>query len=127
MSRLESNLPEREVGVCTRASFALFALCSAILLADVLGVLFLSSGRDIISSRLHDQLQIVALLSLPLVLLLSLIGFVLALIDFVNARSGAPRRGRFSAPAMGLNLIWICAFIALALYVWWGLMHFAGA
>jgi hypothetical protein len=100
-------------------SITLFAVCWGILLMDGLGILVLSSGMDVISSRLHDQLQVLATLSLPLVFILVIAGFVVGLLDWVRARKGHTSPSRLTVAATLLNLASVVLGLLAAGWLLW--------
>ena len=75
------------------------------MLLDIVGPIVLSGGHDIISSRLHDQLAFLALLSVPLIPVLLLIGSVLGIIAWRTERKASGRPSRMAVVATFLNLI----------------------
>ena len=88
----------------TKASFILFMIAAAIVLLDIIGPIILSSGHDVISARLHDQLAFLALLSVPFILILLAIGFVLGTMEWRAARKASVRTSRTTVVAVCLNL-----------------------
>jgi hypothetical protein len=87
-------------------------------LSVILGVAILSGGYDIISSRLHDQLQVLALFSVPVIFVLVLTGFILGLIDWLKARKALCRASRMTVAATILNLISMILWIIMAIVTW---------
>ena len=94
---------------------------------DVLGILILSGGMDIISSRLHDRLQVLALLSLPFVFVLVLVGFVLGLWDWLVARARRKSPSRLAVAATLLNLASVVLGVLAAGYALLMLSSFGGS
>ena len=92
-------------GKCTKASLTLFIVAAVLVLLDIVGPIVLSGGHDIISSRLHDQLAFLALLSVPLIPVLLLIGSVLGIIAWRTERKASGRPSRMAVVATFLNLI----------------------
>jgi len=92
-----------------KASLILFVITIAILLADIIGPVLLSSGSDIIGSRLHDQLAVLAALSVLVMLILLAIGAVLGTLEWhaVRRASGRPRRLAILAACLNLALLLI--------------------
>ena len=88
----------------TKASLTLFVVAVAIVLLDIIGPIVLSGGHDIISSRLHDQLAFLALLSVPLIPILLLIGSVLGILGWRTAHNTSGRSKRIAIVATCLNL-----------------------
>jgi len=88
----------------TSASLILFGAAVAILAADAVGVAVLSGGYDLISSRLHDQLAALALLSLPFTLVLAVAGSALGILDWRTARKAARPPARATVAAAVLNV-----------------------
>ncbi len=97
---LHSQSPGRR----TKASLILFLVAVAILLADIVGTIFLSGGSDVIDSRLHDQLAVLACLSVPFILILLAIGSVLGTLEWRAARKASGRPSRMTVVAASLNL-----------------------
>jgi hypothetical protein len=106
------NKPRRELhsqspGRRTKASLILFLIAAAILLVDIVGPVLLSSGGSCgieLDGRLHDQLQFLALLSVPLVFILLAIGAVLGTMQWRAARKASRRPSRMTVVAASLNL-----------------------
>ena len=88
----------------TRTSLILLASVAFIVLLDLIGPIFLSSGRSVISGHLHDTLQMLAILSVPLVFLLLAIGFVLGTVEWRIACKASRRPNRATVVATLLNL-----------------------
>lgn len=100
---LHSQSPGRR----TKASLILFVIAAAILLTDIVGPVFLSSGGSYgieLDGRLHDQLAFLAFLSLPFILILLAIGFVLGAMQWRAARKASGRPSRMTVVATSLNL-----------------------
>ena len=114
--------PSQSRGKRAKASLILFVIAAAILLADIVGPVFLSSGGAYgieLHWRLHDQLQFLAFLSLPLILILLAIGAVLGTIEWRAARKASTRPSRMTVVAASLNLasLLIAALLLLAFLV----------
>lgn len=60
--------PEAKPGGRTKAALYLLLIAWGIVLADILGVIVLFGRYDLLGLGLHNQLEVVALLSLPFVL-----------------------------------------------------------
>lgn len=104
-----SNKPGQEFhsqspGKRTKASFILFVITAVIVLLDIIGPIILSGGHDVISGRLHDQLAFLALLSVPFVLILLVVGSVLGILGWRAARKASGRPSRMTVVAACLNL-----------------------
>ena len=103
----EHKLHSQSPGKRTKASLILFVIAAAILLVDIVGPVFLSSGGAYgieIDGRLHDQLQFLAFLSLPLILVLLAIGAVLGAMQWRAARKASGRPSQLTVIATSLNL-----------------------
>ena len=103
------SIPEQELhsqypGRRTKASLTLFIIAAVIVLLDIIGPIILSGGHDIISGRLHDQLAFLALLSVPFILILLVIGSVLGILGWRTARKASGRPSRMGVVAACLNL-----------------------
>lgn len=103
------NKPERQLdtqcpGKRTKASFILLVSAAAIVLLDIIGPIFLSGGYDVIGSRLHDQLAVLAVLSVPLILVLLAIGSVLGMIEWRTASKASRCPSQVTVVAACLNL-----------------------
>lgn len=88
----------------TKASLILFVIAAAIVLLDIIGPIVLSGGYDIISSRLHDQLAFLALLSIPFIFILLAIGSILGILGWRAARRASVPPSRMTVVAVCLNL-----------------------
>ncbi len=100
---LRSQSPDRR----TKASLILFVIAAAILLADVIGPVLLSSGGSYgieLNGRLHDQLQFLAFLSVPFIFVLLAIGAVLGAMQWRAARRASRRPSRMTVVAASLHL-----------------------
>ena len=91
-------------GKRTKASLILFIIAAVIVLLDIIGPVILSSGHDIISSRLHDRLAFLALLSVPFIPILLVVGSVLGILGWRAARRASGCVGRMTVLAACLNL-----------------------
>jgi len=91
-------------GKRTKASLILFAIAAVIVLMDIIAPIILSSGHDIISSRLHDQLAFLALLSVPFIPILLVVGSVLGILEWRSSRRASGRPNRMTVLAACLNL-----------------------
>ena len=101
------ELPSQSAGRRTKASLILFVIAAAILLVDIVGPVFLSSGGSYgieLDGRLHDQLQFLAFLSVPFILVLLVIGAVLGAMQWRAARKASVRPSRMTVIAASLNL-----------------------
>lgn len=98
------ELNSQSSGRYTKASLILFIISTVIVLLDIIGPIILSGGHDIISSRLHDQLAFLALLSVPFIFILLVIGSVLGILGWRAARKASVRPGRMTVVAAYLNL-----------------------
>jgi hypothetical protein len=102
-------------GKRTKASLILFVIAAAIVLLDIIGPVILSSGHDIISSRLHDRLAFLALLSVPFIPILLVVGSVLGILEWRSSRraSGRPSRMTILAACLNLAALLIAAILIL--------------
>jgi hypothetical protein len=100
----------------TKASLILLVSVAVMVLLDIIGPMLLSSGHGIISGRLHDLLAVLAVLSVPLMLALLLIGFVLGMTEWYSARRASRRLSRTTivATVVHLALLVIGTLIVLA-------------
>ncbi|MHC4694795.1 MAG: hypothetical protein ACYS67_18835 [Planctomycetota bacterium] len=99
------QLHPQSPGKRAKASLILFAIAAAIVLLDIIGPIILSSGHDIISSRLHDRLAFLALLSVPFIPILLVVGSVLAILEWRAERRTSGRANRMTVLAACLNLV----------------------
>lgn len=104
-----SDKPEQEFqsqspGKRTKASLILFVIAAVIVLLDIIGPVILSSGHDIISSRLHDRLAFLALLSVPFIPILLVVGSILGILEWRFARRVSGYASRMTVLAACLNL-----------------------
>ena len=88
----------------TKASLILFVISAAIVLLDIIGTIFLSGGYDVVSGRLHDQLAVLALLSVPFILVLLAIGSILGILGWHAEHKASGRSSRMTVVAACLNL-----------------------
>ena len=88
----------------TKASLILFVISAAIVLLDIIGTIFLSGGYDVVSGRLHDQLAVLALLSVPFILVLLAIGSILGILGWHAEPKASGRSSRMTVVAACLNL-----------------------
>ena len=104
------------LGKYTKASLTLFVITVVIVLLDIIGPILLSSGHDIISSRLHDQLAFLALLSIPSILILLVIGSVLGILGWRTAHktSGRPKRMAIVVTCLNLTSLLIATLVIVA-------------
>jgi hypothetical protein len=96
----------------------MFIVATLLVLLDIIGPIVLSGGHDIISSRLHDQLAFLALLSVPFILILLVIGSVLGILGWRTERntSGYPKRMAIVVTCLNLaSLLIVTLIIVLAL------------
>ncbi|NIP27763.1 MAG: hypothetical protein GWN67_25115 [Phycisphaerae bacterium] len=91
-------------GKRTKASLILFVIAAAIVLLDIIGPVILSSGHDIISSRLHDRLAFLALLSVPFIPILLVVGSILGILEWRTERRASGCANRMTVLAACLNL-----------------------
>lgn len=98
------QLHPQSPGKRTKASLILFAIAAAIVLLDIIGPIILSSGHDIISSRLHDRLAFLALLSVPFIPILLVVGSILAILEWRAERRPSGHASRMTVLAACLNL-----------------------
>jgi glucan phosphoethanolaminetransferase (alkaline phosphatase superfamily) len=100
----EHEFYSQSPGRRTKASLILFVISAAIVLLDIIGTFFLSGGYDVVSVSLHDQLQVLALLSVPFILVLLAIGSVLGILGWRAERKASGRSSRMTVVAACLNL-----------------------
>jgi hypothetical protein len=102
----------------TKASLILFIIAAAIVLLDIIGPIILSGGHDIISARLHDQLAVLALLSVPFILILLSVGSVLGTMEWRAARKASLRPSRMTIVAACLNLaLLLIGILVIAIFL----------
>jgi hypothetical protein len=89
----------------TKASLMLLISVAGIVLLDIIGPMLLSSGQGVISGRLHDLLAVLAVLSVPLMLALLAIGFVLGMTEWYSARKALRPLSRITITATVLHLV----------------------
>ncbi|MDH4240261.1 MAG: hypothetical protein OEW48_11930 [Phycisphaerae bacterium] len=112
--QLHSQPPGRR----TKASLTLFIIAAVIVLLDIIGPIILSGGHDIISGRLHDQLAFLALLSVPFILILLVIGSVLGILELRAARRASVRPTRMTIVVACLNLaLLLIGTLVIALFL----------
>jgi hypothetical protein len=111
----------RPSGRRTKASLTLFIIAAAIVLLDIIGPIFLSGGYDVISARFHDQLAVLALLSVPFILILLAIGSVLEILGWRAARKASGRPSRMTVVAACLNLALLLIGILIVTHFLWTL------
>jgi hypothetical protein len=97
-------------------SLILLMIVAGIVVLDIIGPMLLSSGHLVISGRLHDQLAVLAVLSVPLMLVLLAIGFVLGMTEWYSARKALRPLGRITIVATVLHLVLLLlgTFLVLA-------------
>jgi hypothetical protein len=111
---LHSQSPSKR----TKASLILFIIAAVIVLLDIIGPIILSSGHDIISSRLHDQLAFLALLSVPFIPILLVVGSVLGILEWRAARRVSGYASRMTVVAACLNLaLLLIGTLVIALFL----------
>lgn len=100
----------------TKVSLILLMSVAGIVMLDIIGPILLSSGHGIISGRLHDLLAVLAVLSVPLMLALLAIGFVLGMTEWYSARKAFRSLSRITivATVLHLALLVIGTLIVLA-------------
>ena len=99
----------------TIASLILFILAVVIVLLDIIGPIVLSGGHDIISSHLHDQLAFLALLSVPLIPIVLVVGSVLGILGWLTGRRVSGYPSRITILVICLNLTSLLIAIILFL------------
>jgi hypothetical protein len=102
--KAENEFHSQSPGRRTQASLILFVVAATIVLLDIIGPIFLSGGYDIISSRLHDQLAFLAVLSVPFILILLVVGSILGILEWRAARRASVPPPRITVIAACLNL-----------------------
>lgn len=80
----------------TKASLTLFLIAVVVVLLDIIGPVLLANGHDIISSRLPDQLAFPALLSVPFIPILLMIGSILGILAWQTARNNQDGRNEYN-------------------------------
>ena len=118
----DSALPARysqRLSNRTRASLILLMSVVGIVVLDIIGPMLLSSGHLVISGRLHDQLAVLAVLSVPLMLVLLAIGCVLGMTEWYSARNALRPLSRITiaATVLHLALLLVGLFLVLAALV----------
>lgn len=117
-SKPGQELHSQSPGKRMKASLTLFVIAAVIVLLDIIGPIILSGGHDIISGRLHDQLAFLALLSVPFILILLVIGSVLGILELRAARRASVRPTRMTVVAACLNLaLLLIAILVIALFL----------
>jgi hypothetical protein len=106
--------PQRP-GKLAKASLILLVSVAVMVLLDITGPMVLSSGHQIISGRLHDQLAVLAVLSVPLMLAFLAIGSVLGMMDWLAARKAARRPSRMTVVTTVLSLAFLFLGVILIL------------
>lgn len=102
----------------TKTSLILFIIAASILLLDIVGPIFLSGGHDVISARLHDQLAVLSLLSVPFILILLAVGSVLGILGWRAARRASGRPSQMTVVAACLNLaLLLIGILVIALFL----------
>ena len=118
-----SNKPGQEFhsqspGKRTKASLILFVIAAVIVLLDIIGPIILSGGHDVISGRLHDQLAFLALLSVPFIPILFVVGSVLGILEWRAVRKASVRPSRMTVVAACLNLaLLLIGILVIALFL----------
>jgi hypothetical protein len=113
------KLHPQSPGKRTKASLSLFVIAAVIVLLDIIGPIILSGGHDIISGRLHDRLAFLALLSVPFVLILLVVGSVLGILEWRAARRASGHASRMTVVAACLNLVLLLiGILALVHFLW---------
>ena len=108
----ESCIPNAP-GRRTKASLILFVIAAAAVLSNLVGALCVEA--DVIGSS--DQLVVVALLSVPFILVLLVIGAVLGMLKWHAARKASRCPSRMTVVAASLNLASLLLGSALVLAV----------
>lgn len=117
-SKPGQELHSQTPGKRTKASLTLFIIAAVIVLLDIIGPIILSGGHDIISGHLHDQLAFLALLSVPFVLILLVVGSVLGILGWRAARKASVRPSRMTVVAACLNLaLLLIAILAITFFL----------
>ena len=103
----------------TKASLILFVISAAIVLLDIIGTIFLSGEYDVVSARLYDQLQVLAFLSVPFILVLLAIGSVLGILGWRAEHKASGQSSRMTVVVACLNLasLLIGTLLILAAFV----------
>lgn len=106
----------QRTGTRTKASLILFAIAAAAGLANLTGAICVEV--DVIDSS--DQLAVIALVSVPLILVLLVIGTVLGILDWRTARKASRRPSRMTVVAASLNVtsLVVGGILVLAVLVW---------
>jgi hypothetical protein len=89
----------------TKVSLILLMIVTGIVVLDIIGPMLLSSGQGVVSGRLRDQLAVLAVLSVPLMLVLLAIGFVLGMTECYSARKALRTLSRITIAATVLHLV----------------------
>lgn len=127
MARESEPMPDRPVRELnlqrpakrTKVSLILLIGAAVIALLDLVGPCLLSGGHQIISDRLHDQLAVLALLSVPLILALLAIGAFLGMLDWYAARKASLRPSGMTVVATCLNVVFIViAIVIVGGFLW---------
>jgi hypothetical protein len=115
----EHEFYSQSPGRRTKASLILFVISAAIVLLDIIGTIFLSGEYDVVSARLYDQLQVLALLSMPFILVLLVIGSVLGILGWRAEHKASGRSSRMTVVVACLNLasLLIGTLLILAAFV----------
>jgi hypothetical protein len=119
-------LHRKSPGKRTKASVILLVVSAAIVLLEIIGPIFLSSGHDVISPRLHDQLQVLALISVPLIPLLLAIGAVLGILDWRTASKASKSPNLITVVAASLNLVLFLIGVVIVGYFLWAFEPYVG-
>jgi len=97
----KSSLHFQSLGIRTKASLILLMSVACVVLLDMAAVLANISG---ISGRLHDRFAWLAMLSVPVIPILLIIGTVLGMLDWHAARKASRPVNRLTIIAACLNL-----------------------
>jgi hypothetical protein len=117
-SKTGQELHSQSSGRRTKASLTLLIIAAVIVLLDIIGPIFLSGGYDVISARLHDQLAVLALLSVPFIFILLVIGSILGILGWRAARRASGRPSRMTVVAACLNLaLLLIGILVIALFL----------